>query len=117
MKLNHLDLQVSDVSQTARLFEELLGFRCTSNPESAALVFMTDGAGFTLVLQRKKSDAAYPEDFHFGCLVEDPTEVERFQAAVRAKGFEVSDVIRNNRGVLCYWRSPDGFLVEVSHHL
>lgn len=117
MKLNHLDLQVTDVQRTAALFEALLGFRHESSRSSPALAILSDGEGFMLVLQRKKNESeTYPEGFHFGCLVPDVETVTRFQADARARGLEVSDVIENNRGVLVYCRTWDGLLLEVSWH-
>jgi catechol 2,3-dioxygenase-like lactoylglutathione lyase family enzyme len=114
LRLNHLDLQVADVPATVALFERLFDLRCTSNPTSPALAFLTDGAGFTLVVQRKKHDHdAYPEDFHFGFLVEDVALVHRTRERALAAGVACSEVIVNNRGTMVYVRVPDGFLVEV----
>jgi catechol 2,3-dioxygenase-like lactoylglutathione lyase family enzyme len=117
VKINHLDLQVSDVPRTVSLFEELLGLRCESNRRSPAIAILSDGEGFTLVLQRRgESDAPYPEGFHFGFLVSHVATVEGLQAKARALGLDVSDVLDTNRGILCYWRTGDGFMVEVSCH-
>ncbi|HEY2515792.1 MAG TPA: VOC family protein [Polyangiaceae bacterium] len=117
MLINHLDLHVSDVVATAALLEGLLDLRITSNRTSAALVVLEDDAGFTLVLQRRKEGApSYPEGFHFGCLVAEEATVDRFHERARGCALEVSDVQRNNRGVLCYARIGDGILLEVSCH-
>ncbi len=116
MKLNHLDLQVSDVQRSVQLFEQLLGLQLQSSRTSPAIAILTDGDGFTLVLQRRKSETdTYPEGFHFGFLVADVETVRRFQADARALGLvDVSEVIENGRGVLVYVRTWDGLLVEVS---
>lgn len=114
VKLNHLDLQVTDVPQTIALFEDLLGLRLESNRGSPAIAILTDGEGFTLVLQRRKDQAAYPEGFHFGFLVNGADTVRAFQAKACDRGLAVSEVIENNRGVLAYWRTSDGYTVEVS---
>ena len=118
MKLNHLDLQVSDVQRSVCLFEELLGFHLQSSRTSPALAILVGEGGFTLVLQRRKNAAdQYPEGFHFGFLVEDVETVRRFHAAARARAdLDVSDVIENGRGVLVYSRTDDGLLLEVSWH-
>ena len=64
MKLNHLDLQGSDVQGSVKLFEDLFGLQLTSNRESPAIAFLSDGNGFVLVLQRQKqSSETYPKDF------------------------------------------------------
>ena len=117
MRINHLDLQVSDVQATATLLEGLIGLQIVSNRGSSAIAILTDGEGFTLVLQRRqRDDDRYPEGFHFGCLVPDEAKVVDFQGRARAQGLEVSDVQRNGRGVLCYARIGDGILLEVSWH-
>ena len=118
MKLNHLDLQVADVPRSVGLFERLLGFRLESNRASEAIAILTDGEGFTLVLQRRKSETdRYPEAFHFGFLVNDPETVRSFHAKARDEDLaSVSDVIENGRGVLVYCRTKDGLLFEVSSH-
>ncbi len=115
MKLNHLDLQVSDVPSTVALFERVFGLQCESNRNSPAIAFLSDGDGFVLVLQRKKQPAeTYPDGFHFGFLVEDVATVERIHQAARDSELTVSELIRNNRGTMIYCRSPDGYLVEVN---
>jgi len=94
VKLNHLDLQVADAQRSVHLFEQLLGFQLDSSRTFPALALLSDGAGFTLVLQRRQNDA---------------------DAYARESGLvEVSGVIENGRGVLVYLRSWDGLLIEVS---
>lgn len=117
MKLNHLDLQVADVQRSVVFFEQAFDLILQSSRTSPALAILTDGAGFTLVLQRRKSATdVYPEGFHLGFLLDDPEDVRRFHARVCVLGVEASDVIENNRGVLVYCRTEDGILVEVSWH-
>jgi catechol 2,3-dioxygenase-like lactoylglutathione lyase family enzyme len=117
MKLNHLDLQVSDVKRSVELFEQLLGLQLQSSRTSPAIAILTDGEGFTLVLQRRKNETdAYPEGFHVGFLVDDVEVVRRFHVQARERGLDVSDIIENNRGVIVYCCTWDGILVEVSCH-
>lgn len=116
MKLNHLHLHVLDVVATTALFTELLGLSLATNARSPALAILTDGHGFTLVLQRSEEKAQYPEGFHFGFLLDEIDDVLRFHRAARTRELEVSDVVENGRGTLVYWRTSDGFLVEVSCH-
>lgn len=117
MKLNHLDLQVSDVQQSVRFFESAFGLQMQSNRQSPALAILSDGEGFTLVLQRRQNPAeTYPEGFHLGFLLSDPDAVEAFHRHATGLGLDVSNVIVNNRGTLVYCRSADGYLVEVSCH-
>lgn len=114
MRLNHLDLQVPDVQSTTLFFERHFGFSLTTSRTSPAIAILSGDGGFTLVLQRKKSeDEAYPSDFHLGFIVDDEAAVERAHAALTEAGEDVSPVVRNGRGTMIYCRR-DGFLVEVS---
>ncbi|MCA9599822.1 MAG: VOC family protein [Myxococcales bacterium] len=115
MRLNHLDLQVSDVQRFTGLLEDVFGFRQLTSHASPAIAILDDGEGFTLVLQ-KKPRPAYPKDFHFGFLVPDPETVKKKQTELKARGLHVSDVIENGRGVLVYCRTWDGIMIEVSWH-
>jgi catechol 2,3-dioxygenase-like lactoylglutathione lyase family enzyme len=114
VNINHLDLQVRDVQKTATLYEELLGLHHRSSRTSPAKAILGDDAGFTLVLQRRQDDGSYPEGFHFGFLVDDIERVRAFHEKARERTLDVSDIIENNRGTLVYWKTDDGFLVEVS---
>jgi catechol 2,3-dioxygenase-like lactoylglutathione lyase family enzyme len=116
MRLNHLDLQVSDVPATAAWFVEHFGLVLASNGTSPALAILGDEAGFSLVLQRKKREEdAYPDGFHIGFLVETVEAVLARREALLAAGVEgVSEVIVNGRGTIVYVRGPSGVLVEVS---
>ncbi|RJS21343.1 VOC family protein [Corallococcus sp. H22C18031201] len=115
MKLNHLDLQVPDVQRSVQFFERYFNFEMCSNRSSPAVAVMEDRHGLVLVLQRLKNPAEkYPEGFHIGFYVEDEALVHEVQAKARADGYEVSDIIRNNRGTMLYFKAPGDLLVEVN---
>lgn len=115
MKLNHLDLQVSDVQRSVDFFERYFDLELQTSRTSPAIAILSDRHGFVLVLQRKKNDAeAYPEGFHLGFYVDDVEGVHRAHARAKEGGLDVTDVITNNRGVMIYCKAPDGYAVEVS---
>ncbi len=115
MVLNHLDLQVTDVQATVAFFERFFGLSLQTSRSSPALAILSDGAGFVLVLQRKKHpEQTDPEGFHLGFLVDDVAEVEGAHGRLREGGADVSDVQTNNRGTMIYCRAGDGLVVEVS---
>ena len=113
MLLNHLDLQVPDVRETAAFFEAHFGFRQQGNQGSPAIAILMGDGPFTLVLQHR-DDSQYPEGFHLGFIVETPDEVHARHAQLRAAGVDCSDVQVNGRGTMTYLRAPGGVLVEVS---
>ena len=114
MKLNHIDLQVPDVQEAAAFFAHWFGFVPTSSRTSAAIAILRGDPDFTLVLQRARPGATYPDGFHIGFLVDDAETVVDFQRRARAGGLEVSDVERNGRGTMAYCYGPGRILVEVS---
>jgi catechol 2,3-dioxygenase-like lactoylglutathione lyase family enzyme len=115
MKLNHIDILVSDVQRSAQFYCEHFGMTVISNPSSPAIQVLSDGCGFVLVLQRAADGGvSYPKGFHVGFLVDSEDTVRELQARARAAGAAVSDVIVNGRGTLSYFTAPDGYFVEVS---
>lgn len=113
MKLNHLDLQVLDVPAAAAFFAQHFELALQTRPDSPAIAILGDGAGFTLVLQRR-AEVAYPEGFHVGFIVDDPALVYARREALAAAGVAVSPVDVNGRGTVCYCHGPSGILIEVS---
>lgn len=115
MQLNHLDLQVSDVQASTRIFVEVFGLDLQSNPRSSSIAILSDRADFVLVLQRLKNEGErYPRGFHLGFYVDTVAEITDAKGRAEAHGLEVSDVMSNNRGTQIYCKLPDGVLVEVN---
>lgn len=114
MKLNHIDLQVTDVQEAAAFFERWFAFEHTSNRGSPAIAILRGADGFTLVLQRRRDGEQYPDGFHVGFLHDDEAAVLAFHARARAAGLPISDVQHNGRGTLTYLRGPGEILIEVS---
>lgn len=113
MKLNHLDLQTSDVPALTRFLVDHFAFHAITRLDSPKLAVLTDGHGFTLVLQRCAETERYPDGFHIGFLVDDPADVVARHAALTTAGITVSEVSRDARGTRCYCHGPAGLLVEV----
>lgn len=113
MRINHLDLQVTDVHRSVEFFEQHFGLELQSSRSSPALAILGDGHGFVLVLQRRDV-VAYPAGFHVGFLVDDVETVHAHHARAKAAGLQISDVEVNGRGTLTYCVAPDGYFVEVS---
>lgn len=113
MRINHLDLQVTDVHASVDFFEKFFGLELQSSRNSPALAILGDGHGFVLVLQRRDA-VVYPPGFHIGFLVDDIETVHAHHARARAAGLRISDVEVNGRGTLTYCVAPDGYYVEVS---
>ena len=113
MKLNHLDLQVSDVPALTRFLVDHFDLQPLTRLDSPKIAIVTDGHGFTLVIQRCRPGEAYPEGAHIGFLVDDPAEVYARRARIAAAGVAISEVDVNARGTTCYCRAPGDILIEL----
>lgn len=111
MKLNHLDLQIPDVPALARFLVDHFGLEAKTRLDSPKLAILTDGAGFTLVLQHRVGEP-YPEGFHIGFHVDDPAEVHARRDRIAAAGVAISEVAVSARGASCYCQAP-GVLIEL----
>ena len=115
MKLDHLDIQVPNVPETAAFLEQHFGFQIVTNRNSTALVVLHDSDGFVLVLQRLEDPSEkYPEGFHIGFHVDHVSRVHEHHARLTAAGVEFGEIISNNRGEMFYLYGPGRVLIEVS---
>lgn len=117
MRLNHLDLFVSDVSKARGFFETFFGFHCEATKGKDALSILKDESGFVLVLSqfRKDSPTQYPTDFHIGFLLETQQAVRDTYERFTSAGVEIVYPLNERRGSLMFYcRVPDSVLIEVS---
>ena len=91
MKLNHLNLTVTDVAETRKLFETYFGFTGLKEVgnEKFALLFGEDG--FVLNLMRG-AQVSYPETFHIGFIQESEERVNEINRHLCAS--------QNSRGLI-----------------
>jgi len=115
MKLNHLDLQVSDVHAARAFFETHFGLRCAySRRDEMAL--MDDEIGFSLALSNLGQNAAptYPPDFHIGFVFDEASQVEELYDRFKSEGIAMKMGIQQggpNLYFVCL--GPDSIPVEV----
>jgi hypothetical protein len=113
MKLNHLDLQSTDVQALAAFFVDHFDLTRHSNDRSPAIAILGDEAGFTLVIQRDEAPV-YPEFFHLGFIHETVAIVRAHRERLLSGGLGPSELSTDNRGTRFYLRAPGELLVEVS---
>lgn len=118
MRLNHLNLAVDDLAGARAFFETLFDF-ATLDQRGDALVVMTDGAGFTLVLSGARAfggDAPrYPKPFHVGFILDAPDAVDRVYARLSAAGVPLGRAPGATHGTYgFYFEALGGILFEVS---
>ena len=116
MKLNHLNLTVTDVNAAAGFLSTYFGL--TNQGGNAGMTLLTDAAGFdgmilTLMKARPAKFAGYPETFHIGFFIPDREEVDRLNARLREDGFVAGPPEDTGHSYGFYVDAPGGFTVEV----
>ena len=115
MKLNHVDLQVSDVSKARAFFEEHFGLRCTFQRREQ-LAILEDDAGLVLGVSNLFGSAppVYPPDFHIGFILASESEVQAVYARLKAGGVELkTDLSRGGPNIYFMCVGPDRIMIEV----
>ena len=115
MKLNHLNLSVTNVLEAHQFLEKYFGLQSmgAGNDKMAGLL---DDNGLTLVLMRgsKGSDVTYPNTFHIGFTQENEARVDEIYQRLRNDGFDVPAPQNIHGGWAFYFQAPGGFMIEVS---
>jgi predicted enzyme related to lactoylglutathione lyase len=70
MKLNHINLVVSNVADAVNLFETYFNFKCTDIKGDNILAVLKGADDFTLVIMtNKEGQTIYPDAFHIGFML------------------------------------------------
>ncbi len=114
MKLNHLNLIVTDVPATSAFLEKYFGLRSIAQGNQN-MAFMSDDSGLMLIMFKGKA-VSYPEGFHIGFLQESEAQVNEIHQRLTDDGFDVPAPQRQQGGRWTfYFDSPGGFVIEVEH--
>jgi len=115
MKLNHLNLTVTDVLASRKFLETYFGLRPMEggNDKMAGL---HDDNGLSLVLMRGGQGAGveYPASFHVGFMQQSEEEVNAINQRLKEDGFDVPTPRRMHGAWAFYFQAPGGFVVEVA---
>lgn len=115
MKLNHLDLQVSDIHAARAFFETHFGLRC-SYTRRDEIALLEDNAGFSLGVSNLFKNAAptYPPDFHVGFVLEDAAQVEALYEQLKSASVVMKhDLTEGGPNLFFMCVGPGGIPVEV----
>lgn len=114
MKLNHLNLTVTDVAETRKLFETYFGFTAFKGVGNDKFTLLFGEDGFVLNLMRG-AQVSYPKNFHIGFMQESEERVNEINRHLKEDGFDVNPPGKFHGAWTFYFRAPDGFLIEVLH--
>ncbi len=111
MKLNHLNLTVTDVRAASEFLEKYFDLRSTGG--NAGMGFLTDDDGFVLSLMKagRNSAVAYPGNFHVGFFVESAAKVDAINQRLKEDGYDVAPP-EQHHAYTFYVAAPGGFTVE-----
>ena len=111
MKLNHLNLTVSDALETQKFLAKYFGLK-PMGKGSAKMAFLSDDGGMVLSLF-KGTEVKYPDTFHIGFIQESPERVNEINRCLKDDGFDVPPPSKMHGSWTFYFMAPGGFTIEV----
>ena len=112
MKLNHLNLTVTDIPETVKFLERYFGLRSQGGNKGMAFLFDDDGLVLTLMKAGRATEVKYPDNFHIGFIQESEERVNEINQRLKDDGFEVEPPQRHHAWTF-YVQVPGGFTIEV----
>jgi lactoylglutathione lyase len=115
MKLNHLNLTVTDVPETRKFLETYFGLRRMEGSKenrNFAVLLDDDGLVLTLIGAGKATEVTYPATFHIGFIQESEGRVDEINQRLKDDGFDVKPPQRLH-GWTFSVVAPGGFAIEV----
>jgi catechol 2,3-dioxygenase-like lactoylglutathione lyase family enzyme len=114
VKLNHLNLTVSDVSETRQFLERHFGLRSmVGGNDGMAVLLDDDGLVLTLMRAGQAAEVKYPASFHVGFMQESEEQVNEINQRLRDDGLDVPAPRRFHGSWTFYFHAPGGFTIEV----
>jgi catechol 2,3-dioxygenase-like lactoylglutathione lyase family enzyme len=109
MKLNHINLTVTDVPGTVEFLEKYFGLQSQGGDNKFAVLFDDDGLVLTLI---KAGQVKYPSTFHIGFGQESEERVNEIYQRLKDDDFDVAPPQRLHAWTF-YIQAPGGFNIEV----
>lgn len=114
MKLNHVNLTVTDVPAARAFLETYFGLKSVDSSEDGrgdSFTALFDDGGLVLTLM-KGAEVSYPKTFHIGFGQESEEKVNEINRRLKDDGFDIAPPKRSH-GWTFYVKAPGGFTVEV----
>ena len=119
MKLNHLNLTVSDISGAQTFLETYFSLKAPFGPAQygpvGPVAILTDDNGLVLSLMNPQNEAevSYPGMFHIGFTQDSRAEVDAIYQRLSDAGFKANPAHVFHGSYTFYVKAPGGFTVEV----
>jgi catechol 2,3-dioxygenase-like lactoylglutathione lyase family enzyme len=112
MKINHLNLTVTDVQAAGRFLETYFGLvSAAARGDNFAAMFDDDRFVLTLM---KGNEVSYPKTFHVGFPQKNEEAVNEMHRRLKEDGYEVTAPVHAH-GYTFYVKAPGGFTIEVCY--
>jgi lactoylglutathione lyase len=121
MKLNHLNLTVTNPEETSGFLAKYFNLRPRGG--NAGIQMLNDDNGMVLTLIKGRADdraevsaggqVKYPSSFHIGFIQENQARVNEINALLKADGFDVPPASIQHGSWTFYFTAPGGFTIEV----
>lgn len=118
MKLNHINLVVSNVAAATHLFETYFNFKCTDKKGDNIITILKGADNFTLVIMTNKDGKiTYPGAFHIGFMLEDAEAVTGIFEKLKTGGVNVEQEPGKIRDSFGFYFNFDNIMIEVGHYI
>jgi predicted enzyme related to lactoylglutathione lyase len=118
MKLNHINLVVSDVVKAINFFETYFNFKCADIKGDNIVAILRGEDGFTLVVMtNKEGTAIYPDAFHMGFMLDNTNAVTETYEKLNSGGIAVAQEPRKIRDSFGFYFKFDTVMIEVGHYI
>jgi len=111
LKLNHVNLAVTDLEAAAHFLETYFGLRRQSSREGIIVLLDDDQQVCTLM---RVPQASYPGSFHIGFIQESEPQVNEIYQRLKEDGFEIKSPQRLYGWTDFFVQAPGGFTVQVA---
>jgi catechol-2,3-dioxygenase len=116
MKLNHLNLTVSNPVETQSFLAKYFDLKPMGRANKN-MAFLSDENGIVLSLTNMtlggESEVKYPVTFHIGFIQETEQRVNEINQRLKADGFDVPEPSKQHGAWTFYFLAPGGFTIEV----
>jgi catechol 2,3-dioxygenase-like lactoylglutathione lyase family enzyme len=115
MRLNHLNLHVSNVDAARQFFERFFSLRCRYQRQQQIAIF-DDATGFEFAVSNlfDSPPSSYPSDFHVGFALESTSEVREIYDRLKAAGIAMKlDLGVQGPALVFQCFGPDNIPIEV----
>ncbi len=115
MRLNHLNLTVTDVEETQTFLETYFGLITASGADRRNFALMHDDDDMVLALMAPAAgrDVSYPPTFHIGFIQPTEDAVDELHQRLTDDGYTAPRPKRFHGSWTFYFTAPGGFLIEV----